>query len=126
MGPGARAGVVRATTHTTTRSASGSRATSTTAWPTGTSTAAPSLRRRSFPRSGDWRATTGDILRDSTGLSGPELEHWQLESVLRRTAQTVGQWLGTNYETLPHGTAAQFSSLSLARAAGPWASAETP
>ena len=65
-------------------------------------------------------------LRDSLGLSGPELEHWQLESVLRRTAQAVGQWLGTNYETLPNGTAAQFSSVSLTRAAAPWASAESP
>lgn len=65
-------------------------------------------------------------LREAAGLSGPELEHWQLEAVLRRTAQAVGQWLGTNYETLPQGTAARFSSVSLARAAEPLASGESP
>ena len=50
-------------------------------------------------------------LRDYLGLSGPELERWQLESVLRRTAQAVGQWVGTNHDELADGTAAQFSSL---------------
>lgn len=50
-------------------------------------------------------------LRDSLGLSGPELERWQLQSVLRRTAQAVGQWLGTSYADLPEGTAARFSSM---------------
>ena len=55
-------------------------------------------------------------LRDTLGLSGDELEHWQLESVLRRVAQAAGQWLGTNYETLPAGTAASFSSVAQSRA----------
>ena len=50
---------------------------------------------------GDWT-----YLREAAGLSADELEQWQLESVLRRTAQTVGQWLGTNHKELPVGTAA--------------------
>ena len=44
-----------------------------------------------------------------------ELENWQLESVLKRVAQAVGQWVGVNYENLPQGTAAQFSSISQLR-----------
>jgi GT2 family glycosyltransferase len=58
----------------------------------------------------DW-----SYLRGTLRLGGPELEHWQLEAVLRRVAQTVGQWVGVNYETLPEGTAAQFSSTALIR-----------
>jgi rhamnosyltransferase len=59
----------------------------------------------------DW-----SYLRRTVGLVGPELEDWQLESVLKRVAQTVGQWVGVNYERLPEGTAAQFSSISQIRA----------
>jgi GT2 family glycosyltransferase len=62
----------------------------------------------------DW-----SYLRNSVGLTGAELERWQLQSVLRRTAQTVGQWLGANHEELPEGTAAQFSSMPRTRAASP-------
>jgi GT2 family glycosyltransferase len=50
-------------------------------------------------------------LHETLGLSGAELERWQRESVLRRVAQVAGQWLGVNYERLPEGTAAQFSSI---------------
>jgi len=70
---------------------------------------------------GDWT-----YLRDTLGLTGPELEHLQLESVLRRTAQTVGQWLGANYTELSDGTSAQFSSLPRMRAPSSPASAELP
>ena len=59
----------------------------------------------------DW-----SYLRDTIRLRGEELERWQLESALRRVAQAVGQWVGINYETLPSGTAAHFSSVARARA----------
>ena len=59
----------------------------------------------------DWQ-----YLRDELGLSGEELERWQVESVLRRATQTVGQWLGANYESLPEGAAAQFSNVAQIRA----------
>jgi rhamnosyltransferase len=58
-------------------------------------------------------------LRDTLGLGGSELRHWELESVLRRTAQVAGQWLGINYQTLPDGAAAHFSSVVRARAGVP-------
>jgi hypothetical protein len=58
----------------------------------------------------DW-----SYLRTTLGLAGAELENWQLESVLKRVAQAVGQWVGVNYESLPQGTAAQFSSISQLR-----------
>ncbi|MGH7910514.1 MAG: glycosyltransferase family 2 protein, partial [Candidatus Dormibacteraceae bacterium] len=45
-------------------------------------------------------------LRDELGLDGAELAHWQVEAVLRRVAQAAGQWVWTNHETLPAGTAA--------------------
>jgi GT2 family glycosyltransferase len=54
-------------------------------------------------------------LRETVGLTGSELEHWQLESVLRRAAQIVGQWVGLNYETLPEGTTARFSNVAQIR-----------
>jgi GT2 family glycosyltransferase len=54
-------------------------------------------------------------LRDVPGLGGTDLEELQLEAVLRRTAQAVGQWLGSNYEEMPPGTATQFSAMPAAR-----------
>lgn len=61
------------------------------------------------------RALVGDdwsYLREHLGSEDPdELEHWQFEAMLRRVAQTAGQWLGVNYESLPDGTAAQFSGI---------------
>ena len=59
----------------------------------------------------DWR-----YLRDELGLSGAELERCQLEATLRRATQTIGQWLGANYETLPDGVAAHFSNVAQIRA----------
>jgi GT2 family glycosyltransferase len=44
----------------------------------------------------DWRH-----LRSDSGLEGTELEDWQIRSVLRRAAQVVGQWVGTNQELIP-------------------------
>ncbi len=49
------------------------------------------------------------------GLSSAEREGWKLESMLRRGAQTVGQWVGVNYESLPAGTADHFSGMSRVR-----------
>ena len=40
-------------------------------------------------------------LRDECGLEGAELERWARASASRRTAQLVGQWLGTNHDRLP-------------------------
>jgi GT2 family glycosyltransferase len=60
----------------------------------------------------DW-----SYLREVVGLTGTELEEWQFQSVLRRVAQVVGQWLGVNYESLPEGTAAMFSNVAQIRAA---------
>ena len=40
-------------------------------------------------------------LRDECGLEGDELERWTREAASRRTAQLVGQWLGTNHDRLP-------------------------
>ena len=68
--------------------------------------------RRDLPQITALARADWAYLRDSLGLRGAELERWQLESVLRRTAQAVGQWVGTNHEDAPGGTAAQFSSLS--------------
>jgi GT2 family glycosyltransferase len=62
----------------------------------------------------DW-----SYLRETLGLAGSELEHWQFESVLRRAAQVVGQWVGVNYETLPEDTAARFSNVAQIRADSP-------
>jgi GT2 family glycosyltransferase len=59
----------------------------------------------------DWQ-----YLRDALGLTGTELERWQLEAALRRTAQVVGQWIGVNYETLPEGLAVHFSRVAQTRA----------
>ena len=42
-----------------------------------------------------------EYLRDECGMEGAELEHWAREAAARRTAQLVGQWLGTNYDRLP-------------------------
>jgi len=42
-----------------------------------------------------------EYLRDECGMEGAELEHWSREAAARRTAQLVGQWLGTNYDRLP-------------------------
>ena len=54
-------------------------------------------------------------LRDTVGLTGAELEDWQLQAVLRRAAQAAGQWIGINNKTLPSGTAESFSSFASAR-----------
>jgi hypothetical protein len=48
-------------------------------------------------------------------MTGDELEHWQLESVLRRAAQVLGQWVGMNHETLSADAALRFSSMGRAR-----------
>jgi len=40
-------------------------------------------------------------LREECGLEGAELERWERVSVSRRSAQLLGQWLGTNHDRLP-------------------------
>ena len=39
----------------------------------------------------DWR-----YLEEECGLTGDELERWRVESAVRRAAQLVGQWIGSN------------------------------
>jgi GT2 family glycosyltransferase len=64
----------------------------------------------------DW-----EFLRGQVG-DPAALEEWQFEAMLRRLAQTTGQWLGTNYEKLPEGTAARFSGIPRLRASADAAS----
>lgn len=56
----------------------------------------------------------GDLhfLRDECAYTGAELERWHRAATVRRTAQFVGQWLGTEHSRLPPDAIA---SLSLAR-----------
>lgn len=58
----------------------------------------------------------GDLhyLREECGYQQAELERWHRTATLRRTAQFVGQWLGTEHSRLPPNAIA---SLSLARRA---------
>jgi rhamnosyltransferase len=58
-------------------------------------------------------------LRDELGLSGAELQARQLDAVLRRASQVVGQWLGSNYTTLPDGLTARFSNVAQIRTQTP-------
>jgi GT2 family glycosyltransferase len=44
----------------------------------------------------DWRH-----LKELGQYGVGDLEHWQMQSVLRRTAQVMGQWIGVNHESLP-------------------------
>lgn len=60
--------------------------------------------------SGDWA-----YLRDELGLEGEDLAQWQVEAVLRRAAQTVGQWVGANHETLPRDMVTLLSYIARAR-----------
>lgn len=55
-------------------------------------------------------------LSDTLGLKGDDLDQWKLESVLRRAAEVVGQWVGANHHDLPAGMAAHFSGVNRARA----------
>lgn len=64
-------------------------------------------------------------LRDTLGMTDPELERWQLEAVLRRAAQALGQWVGINHETFPGDVALRFSSVAQARGAKPPGRGET-
>lgn len=58
----------------------------------------------------DW-----SYLETELGLEGEELRRWQVTSALRRVAQTVGQWVGVNYEELPEGVLTAFSGVSRAK-----------
>jgi GT2 family glycosyltransferase len=60
----------------------------------------------------DWRH-----LRESLDVVDGELETWQLESALRRLAQVVGQWLGSNYDAMPDEVTTTFSRVGRGRAA---------
>jgi GT2 family glycosyltransferase len=59
------------------------------------------------------------FLREELGLTGDELERHQVDAVLRRTSQVVGQWLGSHYDTLPEGLTARFSNVARVRACTP-------
>ncbi len=54
-------------------------------------------------------------LRDTVGVPTEELDRWQLDSVLRRVAQVVGQWVGVNHRDLPDGVVECFSGVHQAR-----------
>jgi rhamnosyltransferase len=54
-------------------------------------------------------------LRDGLGLTGDELERWQIQAALRRAAQVAGQWLGVNHASLPAGALTAFSRVENAR-----------
>lgn len=56
-------------------------------------------------------------LRDELGLRGGELQRWQVQAALRRTAQVAGQWLGVNCETIPPEAVDAFSRVADARRA---------
>lgn len=60
-------------------------------------------------------------LRDELGLTGAELEYWQVEAVLRRVAQAAGQWLGTNYEAFAPEVMETFSRVAAMRRPSPGA-----
>lgn len=60
----------------------------------------------------DWR-----YLREH-GMQGGELQSWQIESVLRRTAQAVGQCLGANHDAFPPAVIKAFSRVAAARGHG--------
>jgi GT2 family glycosyltransferase len=62
----------------------------------------------------DWR-----YLRETLGLEGDELEHWQVEAALRRLAQATGQWLGANHEDFTAETIDAFSRIANARRTRP-------
>jgi rhamnosyltransferase len=62
----------------------------------------------------DW-----DYLRATAGLTGDELDAWQLEAALRRAAQVLGQWIGINHAALPESFAEQFSGVGQARSGAP-------
>ena len=54
-------------------------------------------------------------LRRELGLEGHELEREELDAVLRRTAQVVGQWVGVNHGELPVSVVNEFSGVHRAR-----------
>jgi rhamnosyltransferase len=59
----------------------------------------------------DW-----EYLRNECGLSGAEFDRWRLESLLRRGAQMVGQWVGVNHDHLTGELARSLSGLEATRA----------
>jgi GT2 family glycosyltransferase len=61
---------------------------------------------------GDWR-----YLREE--LDGAELERWQIQAALRRTAQVAGQWLGVRYTEYPDAAIDAFSRVANSRRDGP-------
>jgi len=62
---------------------------------------------------GDWA-----YLRDELGLEGGDLERWQVQAALRRSAGGAGQWLGVNYATMPPQAIAAFSRVAGMRRGG--------
>jgi GT2 family glycosyltransferase len=57
-------------------------------------------------------------LREVLGMQSEDLDRWLLESVLRRVAQVVGQWVGVNHRELPPEMATFFSGVYQARRSG--------
>jgi GT2 family glycosyltransferase len=61
----------------------------------------------------DW-----SYLKRTTRLGDKDLDSLQVESVLRRVAQVVGQWVGVNHGELPDEMATFFSGVHQARRSG--------
>ncbi len=51
-------------------------------------------------------------LRDELKLAGDELQRWQIQAGLRRTAQVAGQWVGVNHTSLPEEAVDAFSRVA--------------
>ena len=58
----------------------------------------------------DWRYLA------ECGLGAEELDEWRLVAALRRTAQVVGQWIGSNHDRLPRDLVAFLSLTERIRA----------
>jgi rhamnosyltransferase len=58
----------------------------------------------------DWR-----FLREREDLSPEEIEHWQIEALLRRVAEACGRWLGANHAEFPPEVLDAFSRIAAQR-----------
>jgi GT2 family glycosyltransferase len=69
----------------------------------------------------DWR-----YLTEQCHLEGDELEHWKLVSVMRRTAQLFGHWIGVHYKSAEQDAAGLASILSITEQIKAGAKTEQP
>jgi len=69
----------------------------------------------------DWR-----YLEEECHLKGEALNQWRLISVMRRTAQIFGHWIGVNYESAEKTPAGLASLLSITEQIKAGAKTEQP